>query len=410
MQARDIEAFKDHAVEETSDFVHEVRMLDFESCGQSFTQVALVLNPAKPMTVNGREVVIVCSEGGSDNGRGFVQDYSGKEGVGPWLARRGIRFISLCRLGRWNFLSNDPLGSWHDVPLENRMPMFNRQQRTHWPASDFTEVDASNVASQTRSRACRIPRPGTALEAGSIALTPMTSMKGFDLALRQCVDLDQRERPLLLFWGFSTGGTYMWAFTRCVRPDGFLGYGTSNFPSLYYEAWSAERDHEWLYDRSAFRVRERGISDFSFYTEALSEEQRTVLWAEAIKAPQFKSHEDTFMTFNVGATCEALTRLWRAPFCPDEVHRMGYGAFIQRNLDFLFPPASLGDLPVLDIYGTGDEVMPPPIANRIARNMEACSKNYRHLFLDGFHHSIERDHVEAFGPIWLHAISSGYFE
>ena len=37
------------------------------------------------------------------DGRTFIRDNAGKEGLGPWLARRGVTFIQLCRLGRWNF-------------------------------------------------------------------------------------------------------------------------------------------------------------------------------------------------------------------------------------------------------------------------------------------------------------------
>src|SRR5581483_5366949 len=95
-------------------FTQQVRYFDFNGHGKQFTQVALVLTPERPMTVDGRSVVLVTSEGGSDNGRGFIRDNAGNEGLGPWLARRGITFIQLCRLGRWNFLTDKPLGSWRD--------------------------------------------------------------------------------------------------------------------------------------------------------------------------------------------------------------------------------------------------------------------------------------------------------
>src|SRR5438309_8416479 len=65
-------------------YTQDVRCFDFDGHGKSFTQVALVLTPERPMIVNGRRVVLVTSEGGSDNGRGFIRDNAGKEGLGPW--------------------------------------------------------------------------------------------------------------------------------------------------------------------------------------------------------------------------------------------------------------------------------------------------------------------------------------
>src|SRR5262245_39387323 len=145
-------------------FTQEIRCFDFESYGRAYTQVALVLRPQHPLRVAGRQIFLVTSEGGSDNGRAFIRDNAGAEGLGPWLARRGITFIQLCRIGRWNFLSGDPLGSWHDVPLGGRMPVFNRAQARHWSPDDYLTVGAEGVSSPTGSQSCRIPRAGSELE------------------------------------------------------------------------------------------------------------------------------------------------------------------------------------------------------------------------------------------------------
>src|SRR5262245_45629190 len=91
---------------ELTGFRQAVRFLDFEDNGKPFTQVAVVLKPDRPLVVDGRRVVFVASEGGHDNGREFFSDDLCREGAGHWLAKRGVTFIALCRLGRWNFLAN----------------------------------------------------------------------------------------------------------------------------------------------------------------------------------------------------------------------------------------------------------------------------------------------------------------
>src|SRR5215207_903164 len=83
-----------------SPFTQDVHSFDFASYGRPYTQVAIVLRPQRPLRVDGRRVYLVTSEGGSDNGRAFIRDNTGKEGLGPWLARRGVTFIQLCRIGR----------------------------------------------------------------------------------------------------------------------------------------------------------------------------------------------------------------------------------------------------------------------------------------------------------------------
>ncbi len=389
-------------------FTQDVRYFDFDGHGKPFTQVALVLSPERPMTVNGRRVVLAASEGGSDNGQAFIRDNAGNEGLGPWLARRGITFIQLCRLGRWNFLTDKPLGSWRDVPLAGRMPVFNRQQQRHWSPEDYQTVSAEGVSSLTNSESCRIPRAGSELEQYMIALTPDTSIKGFELALRTLVPTEAHNAVLMLYYGFSTGGAFMWALAKRLPPEGILGYGMSNFPIAKCYSRSMQGKYDHLYDRSAARLRERGTRDFEFYNRELSEAERNVLWENALPHPRFKSHEDTFMFFNVAALAECVSRLWNGSFLPEDERRAGFAALMQQNLDLCFPGEALRSVRVLDLYGTRDEVLPPAVARSVEPVVGLYCGSYQMAFLEGYHHSVTSDHVEAFGSLWLDAIRSNY--
>ena len=394
----------------STDFRQEVKFFDFESNGKPFTQVAIVLTPEQPLLVDGRRVVIVSSEGGHDNGIEFIRDYTGKEGAGPWLARRGVTFISLCRLGRWNFLTKEPLGSWIEVPLDQRMPMFHRGQKQHWTADNYTVTGADGVSSPTGSQRCRVAREGSALEQHMMALTPATSIMGFEKALTGCVDLKRRGEMLLFYSGFSTGGPFLWALSKRIPPNGVVGWGTANFPIAYYSSQAFAGQYRWLYDRSTFRVRERGMTDFAFFTGNLTDAERQTQWKEALHSPRFKSHEDTFMFFNVAAQCEALSRLWNAPFLSDEVRKRGFGALVRENLDLAFPDQSLAEVSVLDLFGTGDEILPPAtVARPAASVVRSYCKRYTVALLEGRHHCIDAEHSEAFGSMWLDAIEAGYF-
>jgi hypothetical protein len=110
---------------------------------------------------------------------------------------------------------------------------------------------------------------------------------------------------LLLYYGSSTGGADLWPLAKQPPPDGIAGYGMSNFPVTYFSSLSAKGNYEWLYDRSAARLRERGTKDFEFFNRDLGEVQRAELWQQALHAPRFKSFEDTFMFYNVAALSRA---------------------------------------------------------------------------------------------------------
>lgn len=392
-----------------STFAQRVEYFDFEANGKPFTQVALVLQPTRPLLVDGRSVVLVTSEGGSDNGRAFIADNAGREGLGPWLARRGVAFIQLCRIGRWNLLTNDQLGSWGGVPLGNRMPVFHRRQQRHWQPEDYVAVAADGVSSPTGSEHCRVPREGSELEAYMLALTPAASLDGFELAIRSLLPMEDRSEILLLYYGFSTGGAYLWALSKRLCPDGIAGYGMSNFPISYFSSRAAQQQYGWLYDRSVTRVRERGTRDFAFFNREFGEEERAALWQRAIEAPRFKSFEDTFMFFNVAALAESIARLWNAPFLPEEVRRCGFAALMRDNMDLCFPSEALGAVRALDLYGTKDEILTPDVARCAERVVGPYCGAYRMAFLEGYHHAVSADHVSAFASLWLDAVRSGYY-
>jgi len=122
---------------EISTYTQTVEFLDFTAHGQDFTQVVVTLTPAKPRLRNGRKLVVVGGEPGSEYGMDFISTVEGKDGPGVWLAKRGVTFVALTRVGRWNFLAPTRDGSWETVPIEQRMPMFSRTQKAHWLKSDY---------------------------------------------------------------------------------------------------------------------------------------------------------------------------------------------------------------------------------------------------------------------------------
>ena len=89
----------------TSSYTQKVEFIDFSAHGQRFTQVVVTLTPDTPRLRNGRKLVVVGGEPGSEYGMDFVSTVEGKEGPGVWLAKRGITFVALTRVGRWNFLA-----------------------------------------------------------------------------------------------------------------------------------------------------------------------------------------------------------------------------------------------------------------------------------------------------------------
>ena len=197
------------AYPETSGYSKSVDYVDFEIYGKPFTQVVMTLRPEMPRLHEGRPIVVVAGEGGSDNGNGFLATYEGREGIGPWLARRGVTFVAVPRLGRWNFFAEGESGSWTDMPLGERMPVFDRHRLEYWSADDYTSHASQGQASPTGSDTYRLPKEGSALYDHMLAATPDAMVEGYRRGVRWALAALglPREKALLLYWGFSTGGS-----------------------------------------------------------------------------------------------------------------------------------------------------------------------------------------------------------
>ena len=75
--------------------------------------------------------------------------------------------------------------------------------------------------------------------------------------------------------------------------------------------------HDWPYEESCLRVRERGRPDFLFYTKHIPDDVREKWFQESLHAPNFKSIEDVFMHYNIAALTEQTTRLWQSEYLPN---------------------------------------------------------------------------------------------
>jgi len=117
---------------ETSGYRQSIDFIDFTAYGQKFTQTVVTLTPDRPLIRNGRKIVVVGGEPGSEYAMDFVRTVEDKDGAAVWLAKRGITFVGPTRVGRWNFLAPTKDGSWESVPLGQRMPIFERTQAAHW--------------------------------------------------------------------------------------------------------------------------------------------------------------------------------------------------------------------------------------------------------------------------------------
>ncbi len=398
------------AYPETTTYTQSVEFVDFEMHGRPFTQVVILLRPDTPRLHNGREIVVIAGEGGKDNGNAFLTTYEKKEGAGPFLAKRGVTFAAVPRLGRWNFF--DPDGHWDRIPLGDRMPVFTRHMAAYWARSDYTSIASQGQASATGSDTHRLPVAGTALYDHMLAATPDVIVEGYRRGAEHALGTIRKDADdvLLLYWGFSTGGPFLWALCRHLTPDGMLGWATSNTALSYYYTRTLEDKYDWGYENSVLRVRERGRNDFRFYTEYLDDVTRERLWQEALKAPNFKSIEDTMMFYNVAAIAEQAGRLWRSDFLPDADREAGYGAFLHKIMLPCFPADELRDVAVWEMNGTLDQVIQPEKVDAARAVMERYCKRYRVARLEGYYHNIMHDTMRTVGRLWFKAIDSGYFD
>jgi pimeloyl-ACP methyl ester carboxylesterase len=396
---------------ETSTYRQAVEFIDFTANGQDFTQVVITLTPDKPLLRNGKKIVVAGGEPGSEYGMDFITTIEGKEGPAVWLAKRGVTFVALTRVGRWNFLAPTRDGSWETVPIGERMPIFNRAQTAYWTAGDY-EVRRSGAtagASASTSLVYRYPRKGTLLEKQMLAATPRVFIEGYRLALEKAIP--DRARSLVLFWGMSTGGASLYPLAKYYTPDGYLGWGTSSTGLAYVSGKARAGNFSDVYAPMALRVRERGLDDFEFYTRHIEAETRAKWWQAAQKSPRFKSTEDAAMQFGAAGLTEHVLRLWLSDFLPADVRQRGLAAFMQAMFEPSYPPAELKNVPVLELNGTNDEAIPPATVDWNRKVMEPYVAKYRVGRIEGFHHYLfTQDSIKVVGSTWMKYIGSGYFD
>jgi hypothetical protein len=407
-EVAEILAASDYA--ETCGYTQKIEFIDFNSYGRKFTQVLVRLDPEQPRYCNGKKIMVVAGEPGSEYGMDFIKTVEDKDGMGPWLAKRGITFIALTRVGRWNFLANDGTGSWKDVPLSQRMPIFNRDQKAHWSADNYTTQPVSSVSSPTESEQVRYAKPGTELYRQMLAANPVTVLTGYRKAVEQAVPSAEREKTMLLYWGMSTGGAFLWRLAKYITPDGYLGWGTSSTGVAYFHSRAKAGHFDWPYDKSALRVRERGTRDFDFFTRNVPQETKDAWWQNTLRNPRFKSIEDTTMFFNSGALGDIAMRLWLSDFLPDEYRKDGYVRFVQDLIDVSYPPQELKGTVALEMDGTLDEVLPPAVVDAMREIMEPYLAKYQVARVEDFHHYLfTQDSIKVVGSLWLRFIESGFF-
>jgi hypothetical protein len=396
----------------TSGFAQRVDYIDFDSFGQEFTQVVVTLTPDKPRMHRGRKIVVVGGEPGSEYAGDFLATPEGKEGPGVWLAKRGVTFVALTRVGRWNFLAPGETGSWESVPVDARMPIFNRKQKAHWTSADY-EVKKSGLqgAASGDSAVYRTPKPGTQLYREMLAATPQTYILGYRTGIERAIPPDERKRSYVLYWGMSTGGAFLYPLAKYLPPDGYLGWGTSSTGLAYIYRRAKSGDFQQPYAQSALRLRERGLDDFTYYTKDLDEATRQAWWKNAQKGPRFKSGEDPMMQFGAAALADVAMRLWTSDFLPASYREAGIASFVKDMMEPSFPPAELKQVAILDMNGTRDEAIPPKTVDAHREVMEPYARKYRVARVEGQpHYLFTQDQIKVVGTLGLRFIDSGWFD
>jgi pimeloyl-ACP methyl ester carboxylesterase len=394
---------------ETSGYRQSIDFIDFSAYGQKFTQVVVTLTPDRPRLRNGKKIVVVGGEPGSEYAMDFVRTVEDKDGAAVWLAKRGITFVGPTRVGRWNFLAPTKDGSWESVPLGERMPIFERSQTAHWTEKDYTVKRGPAGGGAASGQVSRYPQLGTLLEKQLMAATGNTFIAGYRLALEKAIP--DRQSSLVLFWGMSTGGSTLYPLAKYYTPDGYLGWGTSTTGLAAATGRTRSGNYNGIYEQNAVRVRERGLDDFEYYTKEIDPPTRAKWWQAAQRNPRFKSTEDPPMQFGASALAETALRLWHSDFLPEENRRRGLLAFMHDIFEPSLPPAELKMVPVLDLNGTRDEVLPPATVDANRKVMEPYTKRYRVGRIEGLHHYLfTQNAIKTVVTTWLRYIDSGHFD
>ncbi|HEY4319162.1 MAG TPA: hypothetical protein VGN04_16295 [Herbaspirillum sp.] len=396
----------------TSGYSKKVDYIDFDAYGQQYTQVVVTLTPDKPRLHQGRKITVVGGEPGSEYAMDFLQTPEGKEGPGVWLARRGVTFIALTRVGRWNFFDKSGNGFWKDIPIGTRMPIFNRAQKAPWSADDFAlKTTAGKEATSGDSSTYRFPKPDSLLYKQMLAATGETFLTGYTKAIERALPGDARSHAYLLYWGMSTGGAFMYPLAKYIKPDGYLNWGTSTTGLAYVYRKAAQGDFKTPYAETAVRLRERGYDDFEFYTRNIDEKTKKQWWQGALNDPRFKSGEDATMQFNGGALTDTALKLWMADWLPQSYRQRGFAALMREMFEPSYPPAALKDVAVLEMNGTADEAMPPKVVDAHREIMEPYTRKFKVVRVQDFHHYLfTQDAIKVVGSLWLRHIDSNYFD
>jgi pimeloyl-ACP methyl ester carboxylesterase len=234
-------------------------------------------------------------------------------------------------------------------------------------------------------------------------------VEGYRLALEKAIP--DRPNTLVLFWGMSTGGAFLYPLAKFHTPDGYLGWGTSSTGLAYAESRARGGTFGTLYETSALRVRERGLEDFDIYTREIDPATKARWWQAALASPRFKSTEDSAMMFGAAALAEHGLRLWNSDFLPAEDRKGGFAAFMRAMTEPSYPPIELKSVPILDMNGTMDEVLPPATVDSNRKVMEPFARRYRVARIEGLHHYLfTQDSIKVVGSAWLRFIDSGFFE
>jgi pimeloyl-ACP methyl ester carboxylesterase len=242
-----------------------------------------------------------------------------------------------------------------------------------------------------------------------LAATPRVYIEGYRLALEKAIP--DRNRSLVLFWGMSTGGATLYPLAKYYTPDGYLNWGTSTSGLASMAGRTARGNFNDIYDHSALRVRERGLGDFEVYTKEIDPATKAKWWQASQRNPRFKSTEDAPMQFGAAALTEIAMRLWHSDFLPAEARRPGLAAFMKDMFEASYPPAELKSVPVLEVNGTKDEVLPPATVDANRKVMEPYTKKYRVGRIDGLHHYLfTQDSIKTVGTTWMRYIETGYFD
>jgi hypothetical protein len=117
------------------------------------------------------------------------------------------------------------------------------------------------------------------------------------------------------------------------------------------------------------------------------------------------------MQFGTAALTEIAMRLWHSDFLPQESRQRGLAAFVQDMFEPTYPPAELKKVPVLELNGTKDEVLPPQTVDANRKVTEFYTKKLRVGRIEGLHHYLfTQDSIKTVGTVWMKFIESGYFD